>query len=148
MPFTFAAPIGSMVASTVASKLKVPPIYLVLCSSTLQVIGFALLATLTESSTIPARMYGFQVIAGFGCGINISTLVLMVPFCVEFRDKGKCDNIELEIQDSRLLQRWEWALYHSFAQWEVQLYSQLQRLFSIALLGPGSPQYLAHWVRI
>jgi hypothetical protein len=89
MPFTFAAPIGSMVASTIGSKLKVPAIYLVLCSAILQTIGFSLLASLPKTSYLPPRMYGYQVIAGFGCGINISMLVLMVPFTVEFRDKGK-----------------------------------------------------------
>jgi hypothetical protein len=88
MPFTFAAPIGSFASSTIASKMKLPAIYLVLSSAVIQTIGFSLLATLPESSHIPPRMYGFQVIAGFGCGMNISNLILMVPFTVEFRDKG------------------------------------------------------------
>lgn len=88
MPFTFAAPIGSFFSSSIGSKLKVPAIYLVLCSALLQVVGFSLLASLPESSTIPRRIYGFQVIAGFGCGMNISNLILMVPFSVDFRDKG------------------------------------------------------------
>jgi hypothetical protein len=89
MPFTFAAPIGSVFSSILAGKLKTPAIYMVFLSGVLQTIGFALLASLPESSQIPARTYGFQVIAGFGCGINISTLLLMVPFVVEARDKGK-----------------------------------------------------------
>ena len=87
MPFTFAAPIGSIISSII-SKLKVPVIYLVLSSAIFQMIGFSLLATLPESSHIPPRMYGYQVIAGFGCGMNISNLILIVPFTVEFRDKG------------------------------------------------------------
>lgn len=89
MPFTFAAPIGSAFSSMMASKLKIPAIFIVLVSGVLQTIGFALLASLPESSHIPPRTYGYQVIAGFGCGINISTLLLIVPFVVEYRDKGK-----------------------------------------------------------
>jgi Na+-driven multidrug efflux pump len=89
MPFTFAAPVGSVIASVVSGKLKAPAVWVVLCSAILQVVGFALLSTLPETSSIPARTYGYQIIAGFGCGMNISMLVLMVPFSVEFRDRGK-----------------------------------------------------------
>lgn len=88
MPFTFAAPIGSIVASTLAGKKKVPPIYLLLVSAVLQVIGFALLATLPVSTHLAHRTYGYQVIAGLGCGISLSTHLLLVPFVVEFGDKG------------------------------------------------------------
>lgn len=87
MPFTFAAPLGSAIASILAKKG--PAVYVVILSGVLQTIGFALLASVPVSTSVPARVYGFQVIAGFGCGINISTLLLLVPFVVEYRDKGE-----------------------------------------------------------
>jgi Na+/melibiose symporter-like transporter len=87
MPFTFAAPFGSAVASILAKKG--PVVYIVILSGILQTIGFALLATVPVSISVPARVYGFQVIAGFGCGINLYLLLLLVPFVVEYRDKGK-----------------------------------------------------------
>ena len=93
MPFTFAAPIGSAVSSIVIGKAKVPPIYAVLFASVIQVVGFSLLSTLPASSELIPAQYGYEVIAGFGCGINISTLVLMTPFCVEPRDKGMRDTV-------------------------------------------------------
>ena len=89
MPFTFAAPVGSVFSSLVAGKLRVPVVYLVIFAGLLQTTGFALLASLPESSHVYARAYGYQIIAGFGCGINISTLLLIVPFVVEDRDKGE-----------------------------------------------------------
>ena len=95
MPFTFAAPLGSAIASILAKKG--PAVYVVILSGILQTIGFALLASVPVSTTVPARVYGFQVIAGFGCGINISTLILLVPFVVEYRDKGRLDCLK---QDS------------------------------------------------
>jgi hypothetical protein len=98
MPFTFMAPVGSAVASTVAGKLKVPVLYIVLLSGVLQTLGFGLLASMPTSADIPARIYGFQVIAGFGCGINISTLLLLVPFVVETRDKGKTSTFQFEVR--------------------------------------------------
>jgi hypothetical protein len=85
-----AAPIGSIVSSVIAGKAKIPPIYLVMMVSSLQVIGFALLSTLPLSESISASQYGYQIIAGFGVGINISTLILMTPYSVaERRDQGR-----------------------------------------------------------
>lgn len=89
LPFSVASPIGSIASSMVAGKLKIPPIYLVLGASSLQVIGFALLSSLPTSSDTAKAQYGYEVIAGFGCGVNISTLLLLTPFSVEKRDQGK-----------------------------------------------------------
>ena len=88
LPFSVASPIGSIIASMVSGKAKIPPIYLVLGASCLQVAGFVLLSTLPASNqTLPAQ-YGYEVIAGFGCGVNISSLMIMTPFSVERRDQG------------------------------------------------------------
>lgn len=78
-----------MIAPTIGKALKLPLVYLVLAASIIQVIGYSLLSTLPESPAISASQYGYQIIAGFGCGINISLLILMTPFAVEGRDKGK-----------------------------------------------------------
>lgn len=88
LPFTFLCPIGSIFASVIA-KAKVPPIYLLIVGSALQVIGFSLLSTIHITQSIGTTQYVFEIIAGFGVGMNISTLILMTPFCVEDRDKGR-----------------------------------------------------------
>lgn len=87
MPFTFSSALGTGVSAILAKKG--PVVYVVIMSGVLQTIGFALLATLPISEGVPARTYGYQIIAGFGCGINSSTLLLLVPFVVSHRDKGK-----------------------------------------------------------
>jgi hypothetical protein len=88
IPFTLASPIGSTLASIAAGKLQVPPVFIFLAGGALQTIGFALLSTLPTSGGVPARMYGYQWVAGFGVGFNASTLLLVVPFVVERRDTG------------------------------------------------------------
>ncbi|KAF2653158.1 MFS general substrate transporter, partial [Lophiostoma macrostomum CBS 122681] len=88
MPFTFAAPLGSAFSSIAAGKLRVPVVFVSLFAGCLQIIGYALLASLPPSTAIDPRVYGYQFIAGFGCGINISTLMLILPFVVEPRDKA------------------------------------------------------------
>ncbi|KAM0308687.1 hypothetical protein ACHAO8_009778 [Botrytis cinerea] len=89
IPFTVLAPVGSVISAVLAGKVKVPPIYLVLIASCIQVIGFALLSTLPIAAAVSSAQYGYQVIAGFGVGINISTLILMTPYSVaDPRDKS------------------------------------------------------------
>lgn len=88
LPFSFASPVGSVVSAVIAGKAKIPPIYLVLFASCLQVVGFALLSTIPTGTGLFRAQYGYEVIAGFGVGINISTLILMTPFSVEKRDQG------------------------------------------------------------
>ncbi|KAL8786452.1 MAG: hypothetical protein Q9213_002768 [Squamulea squamosa] len=88
IPFTLAAPMGSIIAPTIAKIGKVPPIYLVIFASTIQVVGFALLSTLPTSKAIVGAQYGYEFLAGFGCGVNITLLILMTPFSVEARDKA------------------------------------------------------------
>ncbi|KAI1342767.1 putative multidrug resistance protein fnx1 [Xylariaceae sp. FL0016] len=86
IPFTVMVPLGTIFASTLAGKLKIPILYIFLAGASLQVLGFALLGTLPTSLTIPSRIYGFQVIAGWGCGMNFSLLLVAVPFVVQKSD--------------------------------------------------------------
>ncbi|ORX95042.1 major facilitator superfamily domain-containing protein [Clohesyomyces aquaticus] len=89
LPFTASAPVGSVVTAALAKK-GVSPIYLVMFASILQVIGFALLGTLRvqDGFAISSAQYGYQAMAGFGSGTNISLLTLMTPFSVEEKDKA------------------------------------------------------------
>lgn len=88
IPFTIAAPVGSVIAPTIGKIFKIPLVYLVLVASIIQVVGYALFTTLPTSTHIEAAQYGYQIISGFGCGINITLLSLMTPFAVEKRDQG------------------------------------------------------------
>ncbi|KAK3197256.1 hypothetical protein GRF29_1536g1100656 [Pseudopithomyces chartarum] len=85
IPFIASAPVSSVVSAALTKK-GVPPIYLVIAASALEVIGFSLLGTIPPSTAITARQYGYEAIAGFGCGSNISLLVLLVPFSVQPKD--------------------------------------------------------------
>lgn len=89
IPFTAAIPVSSIIASALAGKYKIPPLYLIIAGSCLQVLGFALLGTLPSTLEIPARIYGFEVIAGWGCGINFPLLFVMVPFVIGKREQGQ-----------------------------------------------------------
>ncbi|KAF2972342.1 hypothetical protein GQX73_g1251 [Xylaria multiplex] len=88
IPFSAVIPVGSIFASILGGKHKVPPVYLLIFGSVLQVLGFALIATLPSTLEIPSQIYGFQVLAGFGCGINFSLLFIIIPLINEKRDSA------------------------------------------------------------
>ncbi|KAI2627745.1 putative multidrug resistance protein fnx1 [Hypoxylon sp. NC1633] len=88
MPYTISIPIGSIFASTIAGKLKFPPLYFLLIGSSLQVIGLTLLGTMPTTLDIPARIYGFEVITGIGCGLCFALLFILIPFVNEPRDSA------------------------------------------------------------
>ncbi|TRX98985.1 hypothetical protein FHL15_000327 [Xylaria flabelliformis] len=88
IPFSAVIPIGSIFASVLGGKHKIPPVYLLILGSVLQVLGFALIGTLPSTLEIPSRIYGFQVIAGWGCGINFSLLFILIPLINEKRDNA------------------------------------------------------------
>lgn len=85
MPFIGAAPVSSVISATLTKK-GVPPLYLIMVASILEIIGFALMATIPPSAVITTRQYGYQILAGLGCGSNLSLLVLLVPFTVRSKD--------------------------------------------------------------
>ncbi|KAI1265007.1 putative multidrug resistance protein fnx1 [Xylariaceae sp. FL1019] len=88
IPFTLASPLGTGFASAISGKLKIPPIFIILSGAVLQVIGFGLLGTLPITTTLLPRTYGFEIISGFGCGMNLALLFVIVPQVAEKRDRA------------------------------------------------------------
>ena len=71
-----------------ASKLKIPPIYLLLVGVAFQTAGMALMSTLNTTEEILPAQYGYEILAGIGTSSNIGLLLLMTPVIVEERDRG------------------------------------------------------------
>ncbi|KAI0835189.1 MFS multidrug transporter-like protein [Hypoxylon sp. FL0890] len=88
IPFTIASPLGTGLAAAVAGKFKVPAILIIITGACLQVIGFSLLGTLPITTDLLPRTYGFEVIAGFGCGMNLALLFVIIPLVAEQRDQA------------------------------------------------------------
>ena len=101
LPFALASPIGSGAAAALTGKAKIPPIYATLGGSIVQIIGFALLSTSPTSRSIDNAQYGYEAIAGLAVGVNLACLILMAPFTVEKRDKGKSSPLKAHIHSRR-----------------------------------------------
>ena len=87
LPFALLSPIGSGVAAGVVGRMKIPPVYVMLGGSAVQIVGFALLSISPTTSGASGAEYGYEAIAGFAVGINTACLVVMTPFVVEEKDK-------------------------------------------------------------
>lgn len=89
LPFGGSFPFGAVFSANVASKLKVPGLYLAMLGAAMQIVGYTLLSRLHASENLDPAIYGFQVLCGVGTGISYQILYLMVPFTAEQRDKGE-----------------------------------------------------------
>ncbi|KAK6854951.1 MFS general substrate transporter [Apiospora arundinis] len=88
IPFSFAIPVATIFASAIAGKLKVPLMYIFIAGSCFQIVGFALLGTLPFTPQVPARLYGYEILAGWGAGMNFSLLSIAIPLVNEDRDRA------------------------------------------------------------
>ncbi|KAJ5626428.1 MFS general substrate transporter [Penicillium herquei] len=86
IPFTIFSPVASILSSVIAKSTQIPLMYLLIAGGLIQILAFALLGTLPEHHNVSARQYGYEILAGFGCGLNIPLLTLMTPFATEKRD--------------------------------------------------------------
>jgi hypothetical protein len=90
LPLLLCSPFATITSSVLCTKLKLPPLYVLLAGCGLQTLGVGLFSSLDSSDlNVPPSQYGFQVIMGCGFGLNLSTVLMMVPLVVKQRDMGK-----------------------------------------------------------
>ncbi|KAL8650357.1 MAG: hypothetical protein Q9226_005183 [Calogaya cf. arnoldii] len=83
MSFSLAA----VVSSVLTEKKRVPPLYTLFVAASLQILGLALMTTLsTTNHNFPSAQYGYQIIMGFGFGFSISTLIMTINLVVTQQD--------------------------------------------------------------
>ncbi len=90
IPFTIAGPSGTVIASGLAKRYKVPPIYLTLGADLLQIIGLAAISQGSGSNGDWTALWGLEVIVALGMGGCMGTLTLMTPPTVGEKDLGEC----------------------------------------------------------
>jgi hypothetical protein len=97
LPLLLLSPVASASSGFLMSKLKIPPLYLLITGGSLQVLGVGLFSSLDSANLeIPSAQYGYQAIMGFGFGLSLSTTLMMAPLVVQQKDMGRytfCFNI-------------------------------------------------------
>ncbi|KAJ3459547.1 hypothetical protein FSOLCH5_014008 [Fusarium solani] len=76
LPLLLTSPLATAFSGFMTGNAKVPPFYLVLVASVLQVIGIGLTCSLpTDSKSVPKEQYGYEVLMGIGFGLGLTTLL-------------------------------------------------------------------------
>jgi hypothetical protein len=112
LPLLLCSPIATIFASVLLSKLKLPPLYVLLAGCSLQTLGVGLFSSLDSSKLdVPSFQYGYQVLMGCGFGLNLSTVLMMVPLVVKQRDMGEAAPLMFCFDDelTKYLKRSQWA---------------------------------------
>ncbi|KAL4922920.1 MFS general substrate transporter [Aspergillus aurantiobrunneus] len=85
LPFTLTIALASALAGGLTASGHVPPFIVFLASSALQVLGVGLLYSVHPSGDLGPSVYGYELLAGMGVGLNLTTATLVVPSLVERR---------------------------------------------------------------
>lgn len=88
IPFNFSIALSGTLVNVIAAKTRIPPVYIFLTGSIIQLLGLALFSTLSNSLTIPSVMYASEVLSGWGIGIVTGLLLVIPPTVVEPQDLG------------------------------------------------------------
>ncbi|OTA64073.1 putative multidrug resistance protein fnx1 [Hypoxylon sp. EC38] len=141
IPFTITIPLGTIFASIIAGKLKVPPVYIILAGSCLQIVGFSLLSTLPSTLEIPPRIYGYEIITGWGCGMNFSLLFVMIPFVNEkqYHAVGMGAGAQFRMIGSTMILAIATSVFNGYARSHLQAItgsSDTNALSQLSLLHP------------
>jgi hypothetical protein len=90
LPLLLMTPFASGLSGYLVSnqKLRVPPLYLVLLGSCLQLIGIGLDSSISTDveAGIQKVQYAYEVLMGLGFGLVLSSLLTFIPLVVEKKD--------------------------------------------------------------
>ncbi|RFU74580.1 mfs-type transporter [Trichoderma arundinaceum] len=76
LPLLLTSPLATALSGFLTGTFKVPPFYLIIISSTLQLVGVGLTCSLpVDATSVPAAQYGYEVIMGVGFGMGLTTLL-------------------------------------------------------------------------
>lgn len=90
LPLLLTSPVATAASGVLTSMLNVPPSYLILVGSVIQVIGVGLATTIPLTGDgISAQQYGYEAIMGVGFGLTLSTVLTLGQLLVSKEDAGK-----------------------------------------------------------
>lgn len=146
LPLLLVSPFAAAITGMLTTKLRIPPLYIVIAGLILQIISMALISVLPYSKEIPAQIYALEVILGFGNGFVLTSLIVAVAMYAGKADRAVAlsaitqsrtlgGTIALAICSSLLLNHMRMNL-SSFLS-EEQISAVFRTTASIGMLPPG-----------
>ena len=87
LPLLLLSPFASGLSGYLGTNFKVPPVYLVIVGSFLQLLGVGLMCSLSSTSLVEQKQqYAYEVIMGLGFGLVLTSLLGLIPLVVSKKD--------------------------------------------------------------
>lgn len=87
LPLMGATAVGSGLGGAISSKQN-RTFWTLVAASLFMLVGCAIMSTLPETVDVAAAQWGYEVLLGFGIGMNLSSSTLVTSLNAEFRDFG------------------------------------------------------------
>ncbi|KAL4778560.1 major facilitator superfamily domain-containing protein, partial [Aspergillus varians] len=88
LAYALSHPLGSIICSSLAGRLKVPFVYIISAGIVLQSVGMFLLSTIPKTVAVWPGQFGYAVLAGLGVGMAVTAVYVMVPLVVDEEDQA------------------------------------------------------------
>lgn len=92
LPFLCAAGVGAFAGGAASGKQN-RTFYTFVVAACFNILGSGLLSTISSSTTIEKKVYGFQVLLGIGMGMTFSSAGILISLNVDFRDHAVAQGI-------------------------------------------------------
>lgn len=90
LPLLLASPLAATLSGLLTSNFRIPPLYLIVVGSVLQLVGLGLTCSLPiDLFSVSPMQYGYEVIMGLGFGLSLSTILTITPLLVKGLELGK-----------------------------------------------------------
>lgn len=97
LPFLCAAGVGAFIGGAVSSK-KNRTFYTFVAAACFNMLGSGLLSTVSSSTSIEKKVYGFQFLLGIGMGMTFSSAGILISLNVDFRDHAVAQGIVAQMR--------------------------------------------------
>lgn len=94
LPMLGALAVGSFLGGAASSKVN-RTFHTFVTGTALVTLGVGLLSTVSSSLEVDKKIYGFEVIAGFGIGLTFSSVSLMTTKETEVEDHGMSSTVHI-----------------------------------------------------
>ncbi|KAJ0285904.1 hypothetical protein Brms1b_008524 [Colletotrichum noveboracense] len=89
LPLLLTSPFATAISGVLTSNYNVPPAYLILIGSVIQLIGVGLSISIPLTGDhIYASQYGFEAVMGVGFGLTLSTVLTLGQLIVSKENAG------------------------------------------------------------
>ncbi|MCJ1358859.1 MAG: hypothetical protein MMC33_008859 [Icmadophila ericetorum] len=86
LPFSVCVSVGTMIGNLLASRLRIPSVFVLLAGAIFQMTSAALMSFLPV--IVSPKIYGYEALLGTGLGFNLGLLIQLTPDLIRGKDQS------------------------------------------------------------